>query len=587
MEAFENTQDHDREYMHGWLAVEAARIKGIFADEEEWGIEVEETVTVGSEHHMSQLRSWEKEMANRVIEMDDISSMDMPVVAEQEAHMVAIDDVLDETPMDIIEDVTSITSEEVIDRTTLNDDQCRAYDIVDWHLQQTLAGHHPPQLLMVISGEGGVGKSRTIEAITDDFQRCHAIALLAKGAYTGIAASIIGGKMLHVLAGIPVRGRKRSAQTSKRVREYWKMKKYFIIDEMSMLSQPFFAKLCQEIGSAVEPNDIQSREDIFAGLNIILVGDFHQFPPVACRRSAPLYWPSNPSRNKTEEILGRKAYEQFRTVVRLKKQVRVQDAEWNDALQHVRHGNCREKQINLIRQLIITHPNCPTTDYTNERWKNVILITPRHCVRMQWNMAALRKHCMNSHHTLYILVAHDTVKGETVSPAQRLAIAIHGKRQSQYKENAGLMKEVELAIGMPVLVTSNIHTELDLTNGARGEVVGIVLCHSLSPANVIHLQRPPQYVLVKFPHTRIPSLQGLEPNVVPIKPITKSFRVKMGSDFISVSRTQLPLTPAYAFTDYRVQGQTIRPVIIDIGHPPSGELTPFNVYVALSRGISR
>ncbi|KAG1854261.1 hypothetical protein F4604DRAFT_1591293, partial [Suillus subluteus] len=44
------------------------------------------------------------------------------------------------------------------------------------------------------------------------------------------------------------------------------------------------------------------------------------------------------------------------------------------------------------------------------------------------------------------------------------------------------------------------------------------------------------------------------------------------------------LTSAYAFTDYRLQGQTISPSIIDIGTSPSAELTPFNANVALSRG---
>lgn len=37
MEAFEKTQAHDREHMHGLLAIEAARIKGIFGGEEELG----------------------------------------------------------------------------------------------------------------------------------------------------------------------------------------------------------------------------------------------------------------------------------------------------------------------------------------------------------------------------------------------------------------------------------------------------------------------------------------------------------------------------------------------------------------------
>ncbi|KAF8424992.1 hypothetical protein L210DRAFT_797582, partial [Boletus edulis BED1] len=54
-----------------------------------------------------------------------------------------------------------------------------------------------------------------------------------------------------------------------------------------------------------------------------------------------------------------------------------------------------------------------------------------------------------------------------------------------------------------------------------------------------------------------------------------------------ITRRQIPLTAAYAFTDYRSQGQTIEKVIVDIGKPPTGELTPFNAYVALSRSRGR
>ena len=72
-----------------------------------------------------------------------------------------------------------------------------------------------------------------------------------------------------------------------------------------------------------------------------------------------------------------------------------------------------------------------------------------------------------------------------------------------------------------------------------------------------------------------------------IVPVTKTFTVNKDGSKITVSRTQLPLTLAYAFTDYRAQGQTLEPVIVNIGPPPYGRLTPFNVYVALSRGTSR
>ena len=40
----------------------------------------------------------------------------------------------------------------------------------------------------------------------------------------------------------------------------------------------------------------------------------------------------------------------------------------------------------------------------------------------------------------------------------------------------------------------------------------------------------------------------------------------------TVRRRQFPMTPAYAFTDYRSQGQTLAAVIVGIATPPTGKL---------------
>ncbi|KAF8507859.1 hypothetical protein JB92DRAFT_2645379, partial [Gautieria morchelliformis] len=78
-------------------------------------------------------------------------------------------------------------------------------------------------------------------------------------------------------------------------------------------------------------------------------------------------------------------------------------------------------------------------------------------------------------------------------------------------------------------------------------------------------------------------LPGLQAGVVPIVPMQKKFTITVGNKQRTVTRTQLPITAAYAFTDYRSQGQTIPTVIVDIATPPTGGLTPFNAYVQLSR----
>ncbi|KIO02612.1 hypothetical protein M404DRAFT_65468, partial [Pisolithus tinctorius Marx 270] len=125
----------------------------------------------------------------------------------------------------------------------LLDDQWRAYNIIDWHLQQFVTGRCPDQLHMIIPGEGSVGKSRTIQTITENFARRGIQGMLVKVAYTGIAASVIDGKTLHNICMILLNGGKQSAQTMKRLEEYWQDKSYLIIDEMLMVSQALLAKV--------------------------------------------------------------------------------------------------------------------------------------------------------------------------------------------------------------------------------------------------------------------------------------------------------------------------------------------------------
>ncbi|KAK0215619.1 hypothetical protein IW262DRAFT_226575 [Armillaria fumosa] len=83
-------------------------------------------------------------------------------------------------------------------------------------------------------------------------------------------------------------------------------------------------------------------------------------------------------------------------------------------------------------------------------------------------------------------------------------------------------------------------------------------------------------------------LAGLEENVIPIQPVRQSMRIQVqtrGRNWMNhtVTRRQYPMTSAYAFTHYRSQGQTIPAVIVDVARPPTGKLSLFNLYVALSR----
>jgi hypothetical protein len=323
---------------------------------------------------------------------------------------------------------------------------------------------------------------------------------------------------------------------------------------------------------------IQSEDDrVFGGLNVILVG-----LPVVNRQTAPLYWPVDQRRDTEDDILRRKIYKQFTMVVQLNKQNRVQDDIWQDVLQHVRHGNCHAEHVDIIGKLIITSPGCPHADYDSAPWKDVKLVTPRHGVCTLWNSAAVRKHCAENHQWLYVCPCEDSIDGRPISNAEKIAIITRGQSGQDQIAWARLAKEIELAIGVPVMVTINIHTDLDVANGVQGRIQAIVLDErerlvTTKDNYVVQLQYPPRYILARLDQTKAPLLQGLEENVIPVIPVTKTFIISKDGIKKTVHRTQLPLSLAYAFTDYQSQGQTLDPVIVDISPPPHGHLTPFNI----------
>ena len=73
-------------------------------------------------------------------------------------------------------------------------------------------------------------------------------------------------------------------------------------------------------------------------------------------------------------------------------------------------------------------------------------------------------------------------------------------------------------------------------------------------------------------------------DIVPIFPESTTFTWTRNSrtelaDVVTITRTQLPLLPAYAYTDYKAQGRSLDYAIVD----PASSLSLQGVYVMLSR----
>lgn len=79
------------------------------------------------------------------------------------------------------------------------------------------------------------------------------------------------------------------------------------------------------------------------------------------------------------------------------------------------------------------------------------------------------------------------------------------------------------------------------------------------------------------------SIANLPPNIVPIVPQTTSIKYTSDTGLtFPISGSQLPLLPAYAYTDYKSQGRSLASVIVDL----NGCRSLQSFYVTLSRATS-
>jgi hypothetical protein len=593
------------EALHARFAVEIARQAKIFRnDDSEWPIPVPSHVGNASGDDLTRLLEWkrqfERDVAIQNAGYDPPTlerSLDPGSVApltQSEIHQNSHG-----TVIPLARTAMSEAALEAVDVIALGKDQRRAYDIIIWHLDQTLRAWNPPPLRMLVHGEGGTGKSKVIQTVTEGFKTRGAQYMLIKAAYTGVAASLIDGKTTHAIGGISLFGDEAqlTAEGKAKLQQFWKHKCYLILDEYSMLAKDFFSLLSRNVGIGKEGSKDVAHSQSFGGINVIICGDLHQFPPVARPLHSALYYPSDQVRDSIDSQLGRAIYEEFSTVVTLKEQMRVTDSVWHEFLQHLRHGRVQEHHLSLLRSLIVGKTPEMNVNFREEPWRSASLVTPRHAVRTEWNEAATRKICSESHSQLFVCTANDTIGGRplTLHESYMLESRHNGTSRTQKRRSKDLAREVKLAIGMKVMVTDNIETDLDITNGARGEIVDIILHPDEPPIDdspIVHLRCMPLYILVKLTRTRATPLDGLQVNVIPIEPGISTYRIKIQQKEghtmqKSVRRRQFPMTAAYAFTDYRSQGQTLPYVIIDIASPPTGTLSLFNLYVALSRSSGR
>jgi hypothetical protein len=460
-----------------------------------------------------------------------------------------------------------------------NEEQERALRIVAEHF---ISGTED-QLLMYVGGMGGTGKSHVIDAIIQLFEQCGYSERLLVSAPTGCAAVIIKGYTIHALTFLPS-GKVRVKQED--LEQIWRNVKYLIIDEISIVSAYFFAQISEQISKAKGVYD-----KVCGGISVVCFGDLGQLPPVG---SLPLFSHElverlSPRIKETHRgqraLCGAFMWRQIKNVVLLKKNQRAKkDPKFANMLNQIRLGQAWDGRADMTDIQRGTGVNYNEPDDVTLKKRDL-------CLLLKTDEAAKEKFKMAP-----IIVANQKERDQVnVMKVQQFADSVdedvhqyHSKDSCRKVPLEGTVQErvwmvpstrtgdalgkLPLVPGMKVMITENIAMLARVVNGIEGHLVSIKW-----EMDELHRRYARcAYVEIKGSNVKF---DGLEPDVVPIFPVKTYFKFSGSQGEYPIVREQLPLVPAYAFTDYKSQGKTLEAAIVDI----NGCKTLQNVYVMLSR----
>ena len=454
-----------------------------------------------------------------------------------------------------------------------NPEQLRAFEIVSNHVI-----NGGPQLTMYIGGVGGTGKSHVVNSILRLFSLLGKRGNILVAAPTGATAILIGGHTIHSLTMLPD-GPGKDFQELCRI---WEGVDYLILDEISMIGARFLSQVNARMLRARGHDE--NRKDLpFGGVNMIFTGDFGQLRPV---RDPPLYshtLVNHPGlvnaqvKGGISALRGVLLWRNVSTVVMLRiNQRQAGDKTYADMLSRIRVGQAKamgsDGSPSDFTTLQSRYADRVGEDdqAMSSKFRQSPVIVGKRRLRDLLNLRIMGHYARRLSADVHLYHARDKVAGQSVSG-----------EQSQYlwrlpsTATSDSLGRLPLFPGMVVMVQENLAFDNRVVNGTEGTVRDIVY-------EEIDGKR---YIVVVYVH--IPGAGSIcshaVDDVVPIFPEWTSFTIpqkKQGEpDHISISRLQVPLLPAYAYTDYKSQGRSLETAIID----PASAASLQGVYVMLSR----
>ena len=437
-----------------------------------------------------------------------------------------------------------------------NQEQSRAFRIAAEHFVFSTM----EQMLLFITGMGGTGKSHIIKAIIALFKQCGCPENLLLSAPTGSAAILIDGYTIHALTFLP--GKDETNKQSE-LELIWGKVRYLILDKISMVSAELLCQISKRIaiGKRADPNLLDKP---FGGVNVIFAGDLGQLRPVgnASLFSADLLRRCHAHMKETKKVqntlFGASIWRQLTHIVELKENVRArEDHDYAAHLLRMRKGNGTlhatdgPSDYDVLQSRVLENlQRDKPFEYALLRDAPVVFGQRR--LRDLYNEFKAKEYAQRTGKQLHYYLAVDKIKKNRLQGEQRLRVC-----QIRCKDGKEALGRLPLIVRMPVMITENLSMQNKIVNGSEGVVKKIIYRTSDEGREAVcvhvHIRSSPI------------TLEGLTPGIVPIFPRSVSFDCKSQQGTrIKISRTQLPLLPTWAFTDYKVQGASLNTVIVDL-----------------------
>lgn len=389
----------------------------------------------------------------------------------------------------------------VINKEDLNDEQLLA-------AEKILSGHN-----VFVTGSAGTGKTFLLRYVIQELNKAHGDEAIAITAPTGIAAISIGGQTVHSFAGIGLgeggfHKVLAKVKANKLAMDRWKKSKVLVIDEISMLDKGLF-ELLDQIAKTIRVN-----QRPFGGLQLIVVGDFLQLPPVT-KNDAKFAFQSH-----VWDLAG---LNREQGKVYLRKVERQSDQEFIDHLNEVRIGIYTPAFMTKLSACLVDRKPKPTDG-----------IVPT-------KLYAVNKQVDDENRVRLEELPGQVIKMQAVDKWAEPPDSDHPSDAKHLQEGVRAMipDTIELKVGAQVMLLRNQRQKpgagaSSLVNGSRGKILSFIQTEGAQPRPYVQFDNGQCLAVspVEFEYG-IPSMKG------------------------TIIRSQIPLKLAWAATVHKSQGCTL------------------------------